>query len=106
MPRYQRPTPAVDRIRCTDSTASTASAGEKVVCRARQAEARVIPADPLLNARDAAAETGRAISTFWRDVRRGTMAPAIYVLPRSPRWRLSELRAVVNAAPRSPRGSQ
>ena len=60
-----------------------------------------IPDDPLLDARDAAAETGRGLSTFWRDVRAGRLPPAYYVTPRAPRWRRSELRAAV-AATRAP----
>lgn len=55
------------------------------------------PQDPLLNAAEAAAETGRAVSTFWRDVKGGLLPPAYYVTPRSPRWRRSELRAAVDA---------
>jgi predicted DNA-binding transcriptional regulator AlpA len=70
--------------------------------RANRAEARTLAADPLLTAEEAAAETGRALSTFWRDVKRGTLPPAYYVTPRSPRWRMSELRAAVEAAPRAP----
>jgi predicted DNA-binding transcriptional regulator AlpA len=53
--------------------------------------------DPLLTVTEAAAESGRAASTFRRDVRQGTMPPAIYVLPRCPRWRRSEIRAAVEA---------
>lgn len=53
--------------------------------------------DPLLNAREAAAETGRALSTFWRDVRTGLLPQPYRVLPRMPRWRRSELRAAINA---------
>jgi predicted DNA-binding transcriptional regulator AlpA len=56
--------------------------------------------DPLLRAAEAAAETGRALSTFWRDVKRGALPAPIYLNPRMPRWRRSELRAAVNAAPR------
>ena len=53
--------------------------------------------DPLLTAREAAAETGRALSTFWRDVKNGLLPQPYRVLPRTPRWRRSELRAAVNA---------
>jgi len=74
--------------------------------RARRAQLRATTTDPLLTTEEAAAETGRALSTFWRDVKRGTLPAAYYVTPRSPRWRLSELRAVVESAPRSPRASQ
>jgi predicted DNA-binding transcriptional regulator AlpA len=59
-----------------------------------------IPEDPLLNVAEAAKETGRAVSTFWRDVRAGLLPAAYYVTPRSPRWRRSELRACVYACPR------
>lgn len=39
--------------------------------RRMRAELRDIAPDPLLTALEAAAETGRARSTFWRDVKRG-----------------------------------
>lgn len=55
------------------------------------------PDDPLLAAKEAAIETGRALSTFWRDLRAGKLPPAYYVTPRCPRWRRSELRAAVAA---------
>lgn len=56
-----------------------------------------VPDDPLLSAAEAATETGRALSTFWRDVRTGRVPPAYYVAPKSPRWRRSELRAAVES---------
>lgn len=56
-----------------------------------------LPDDPLLTAAESAAETGRGLSTFWRDVRAGRLPPAYYVTPRCPRWRRSELRAAVDA---------
>lgn len=59
-----------------------------------------VPDDPLLNAQQSAIETGRALSTFWRDVRNGLLPPAYYVTPKSPRWRRSELRAAVIATRR------
>lgn len=59
--------------------------------------------DPLLTAAEAAPETGRALSTFWRDVKRGTLPAPLYLNPRMPRWRRSELRAAVDAAPRGRR---
>lgn len=49
------------------------------------------PLDPLLTPREAAAERGQAISTFWRDVKLGRVPAAIYVNPKYPRWRRSEL---------------
>ena len=66
-----------------------------------QAAERYRSSDPLLAAPEAAIETGRAISTFWRDVKIGLLPAPYYVTPRSPRWRLSELKATVAAAPRS-----
>jgi len=56
------------------------------------------PTDPLLTAREAAKERGQAVSTFWRDTRRGGLVPTPYYIgPKSPRWRLSEIRASVEA---------
>lgn len=63
-----------------------------------------VPSDPLLTAKEAAAETGRAVSTFWRDVRAGKLPGAFYVTPKMPRWRLSELRAAVDATRAGTRG--
>lgn len=84
---------------------TTAPTDRRTARRANRAEARALAADPLLTAAEAAAETGRALSTFWRDVKRGTLPAARYVTPRAPRWRLSELRAAVEAAPRAPRAA-
>ena len=66
-----------------------------------------VPDDPLLTAREAAAERGQAVSTFWRDVRAGRVPAAYYVSPRCPRWRRSELRAALAAcrAPAKGRGA-
>ena len=64
------------------------------------------PDDPLLKAEDAAVETGRAISTFWRDVRDGILPPPYYVMPKMPRWRRSDLRSVIDASPRLPNGKR
>ncbi len=55
------------------------------------------PDDPLLDAREAAVETGKGLSTLWRDVRAGRLPEPYYVSPRCPRWRLSELRAAIDA---------
>jgi predicted DNA-binding transcriptional regulator AlpA len=57
--------------------------------------------DPLLDARESAAEVALGLSTFWRDVRNGRLPPAYYITPKCPRWRRSELRAAV-AATRAP----
>jgi predicted DNA-binding transcriptional regulator AlpA len=66
----------------------------------RPRAAAYVPDDPLLTAAESAPETGRALSTFWRDVKRGTLPAPLYVGKRMPRWRRSELRAAVAAAPR------
>jgi predicted DNA-binding transcriptional regulator AlpA len=68
----------------------------------RRRAATYIPDDPLLTPREAAAERRQALSSFWRDVRRGLVPPAIYVSPRCPRWRRSEIRAALEAC-RAPR---
>jgi predicted DNA-binding transcriptional regulator AlpA len=77
--------------RSDEGEAATGSAAP----RGRRTATTYICDDPLLSARQAAAETGRAVSTFWRDVRRGLLPPPYRVLPRAPRWRRSELRAAV-----------
>ena len=56
-----------------------------------------IPDDPLLTATEGARERAQGLSTFWRDVAAGKVPPPYYVSPRCPRWRLSELRAAVDA---------
>jgi predicted DNA-binding transcriptional regulator AlpA len=81
---------------------TVAPIGRKDARRARRAELLATTSDPLLNAKEGAAETGRALSTFWRDVKRRVLPAPYYVTPRAPRWRLSELRAAVEAAPRTP----
>lgn len=64
--------------------------------RANRVETRSLTSDPLLTAKESAAEAGVALSTFWKHV--GARFPQpIYVLPRCPRWRRSEIRAVVQA---------
>ena len=60
--------------------------------------------DPLLNAQASAIETGRGLSTFWRDVRAGILPPPYYVAKKMPRWRQSELRSATDASPRTPAG--
>lgn len=57
--------------------------------------------DPLLSAGEAAIETGRGLSTFWRDMRAGRLPPPYYILPHCPRWRRSELRAAIDACRRT-----
>jgi predicted DNA-binding transcriptional regulator AlpA len=86
----------------TAARAQSSSAPRLEAIRANRLEARALVDDPLLTARESAAETGRALSTFWRDVRNGILPRAQYILPRAPRWRRSELRAAVDAASRTP----
>ncbi len=55
------------------------------------------PVDPLLAARESAMEAGQSISSFWRNVRAGRLPQPIYVSPRCPRWRRSEILAALEA---------
>jgi len=54
--------------------------------------------DALLTAREAAAFRRQGLSTFWRDVRRGTAPQPVRVSVKAPRWRLRDLRAVLEGA--------
>lgn len=45
----------------------------------------------LLTAKEAAAYRRQGLSTFWRQVKLGQVPKPIYITPRSPRWRLSDL---------------
>ena len=54
--------------------------------------------DPLLTAREAAAYRRQGLSTFWRDVREGTVPAPVRITPKAPRWRLSDLRAAETVA--------
>ena len=47
--------------------------------------------DPLLTAKEAAAYRRQGLSTFWRDVRLGTVPQPVRISPKAPRWRLSWL---------------
>ena len=78
----------------TVSAANSASLGKR---QRRNPVPEYRPDDPLLTARQAAAETGKGLSTLWRDVRAGLLPAPYYVSPRCPRWRVSELRAAVEA---------
>jgi predicted DNA-binding transcriptional regulator AlpA len=51
--------------------------------------------DPLLTASQSAVELGISLPGFWNGVARGWLPHPIYVLPRAPRWRRSELYASV-----------
>ena len=59
-------------------------------------------ADPLITVKEAAAERGQGVSTFWRDVKNGVVPNPYYIGPRSPRWRQSEIRASVEACKKAP----
>jgi predicted DNA-binding transcriptional regulator AlpA len=60
------------------------------------------PPDPLLTAREVAAERRQSLTGFWRDVRAGRVPAAIRVTPRNPRWRRSEILAGLEALRGSP----
>ncbi len=53
--------------------------------------------DPLLTAREGAAEARLSLAAFWRAVGAGRLPRPLYPLPRAPRWRRSELRAALDA---------
>jgi predicted DNA-binding transcriptional regulator AlpA len=55
------------------------------------------PSDPLLTSEQAAIEVGLSEPGFWKAVSQGRLPAAYYPLPRSARWRRSELRAAVEA---------
>lgn len=43
-------------------------------------------ADPLLTAKESAAYRRQGLSTFWRDVRAGTVPQPVRITPKAPRW--------------------
>jgi predicted DNA-binding transcriptional regulator AlpA len=45
----------------------------------------------LFTAGESAAIRNQGLSTFWRDVARGTVPQPVRITPRAPRWRLSDL---------------
>jgi predicted DNA-binding transcriptional regulator AlpA len=47
--------------------------------------------DALLTAKEAAAYRRQGVSTFWRDVKAGTVPAPLRITPRAPRWRLRDL---------------
>ena len=63
-------------------------------------EAIYRPDDPLLTAKQVAAELGIGVSTFWRDVHHRRWPAPYYVAPKAPRWLRSEIRAAAAARPR------
>lgn len=70
--------------------------------RANRAEARALTDDPLLTAKESAAEAGVATNTWWKHLKTGRFPAPSYPLPRCPRWRRSEIRAAVTAASSAP----
>jgi len=80
---------------CEDTSQGLAQVGDR---RRQRASRSYTPADPLLTAREAAAETGRALSTFYRDLRAGLLPQPCLRVGRSPRWRRSVLRASLGLA--------
>ena len=54
----------------------------------RRAQLASLPpgTDRLLKAAEAAALRSQGLSTFWRDVARGTAPKPVYIAKRSPRW--------------------
>jgi predicted DNA-binding transcriptional regulator AlpA len=58
--------------------------------------------DPLLVAKESAAEVGLSLPAFWRGVRAGRFPAPFYPAPRAPRWRRSELRAALEALRQMP----
>jgi predicted DNA-binding transcriptional regulator AlpA len=56
--------------------------------------------DPLLTNRQAAAEMGVSLNTFYVMLRERKAPPAYYVRPKAPRWLRSELRAAKEGLPR------
>ena len=103
------------RIRSNDSPADRAAAraaareargGGRDAAMAARMEERAARREEEAKAREAAAERRQALSTFWRDVKRGAAPAPYYVGPRLPRWRRSELRAGVDATRAcNPRGA-
>ena len=50
--------------------------------------------DALLTAKEAAAYRRQGVSTFWRDVKAGTVPKPVRITPRAPRWQLRDLSPV------------
>jgi len=59
--------------------------------------------DRLLTAREAAEALGLSLAGLWRGVAAGRLPCPVYPLPKSPRWRASELLAAVEATRALPR---
>jgi predicted DNA-binding transcriptional regulator AlpA len=61
------------------------------------------PSDPLLNAKQSAAEVGLSIPGFWKGVAAERFPAPYYPAGRAPRWRLSELKAALEKTRALPR---
>ncbi len=59
--------------------------------------ATILPNDPPVTVKIAAAAAGCSIPSFWRGVAEGRLPAPVYPAPRAPRWYLSEVRAALNA---------
>jgi predicted DNA-binding transcriptional regulator AlpA len=59
--------------------------------------------DPLLPPREAAQKLGISLSSFWRQVARGSLPEPMYPAPKAPRWRATELLAAVEKTRARPR---
>jgi predicted DNA-binding transcriptional regulator AlpA len=57
----------------------------------------MLPTDPLIRDREAAAMIGASVSTFWRRVQEGMISRPIKIGGMS-RWRQSEIEAVIARA--------
>jgi predicted DNA-binding transcriptional regulator AlpA len=53
--------------------------------------APAVAPDALLTAKESAAYRRQGVSTFWRDVRAGTVPPPLRLGAKSPRWRARDL---------------
>ncbi len=98
-PPLSNPTSRAALLTSAAQTQPTTAPGDrKAARRARRAELRDSTPDPLLNPKEAAAEAGVAVSTWWKHVRAGRFPEPVYPLPRTPRWRRSVIRAAAECA--------
>lgn len=71
------------------------------VAAERRAQQRAATDDPLITRVEACAMLGVGRSTFYVGVLDGRFPRPIYLGPRCPRWRRSEVHAAIAAAPRT-----
>jgi predicted DNA-binding transcriptional regulator AlpA len=62
-----------------------------------------VPADPLLNAEQSAAEVSLSLPGFWKSVAAERLPQPFYPASRAPRWRRSELLAALETTRARPR---